>query len=114
MIGGFSVGHNRAGTDGRPSDRSRFSVARVTWLSMTIVSNSTCYCTRAYKILDNELRRVEATNRGQNAGSLRSLEDPVIDWVKVASGSGGPRYGQIPGVNLTRRFHARCGNPVRA
>lgn len=96
MIGGFSVGHNRAGTDGRPSDRSRFSVARVTWLSMTIVSNSTCYCTRADKILDNELRRVEATNRGQNAASLRSLEDPVIDWVKVASGLGARDTDRFP------------------
>jgi hypothetical protein len=96
MIGGFSVGHNKAGTDGRPSDRSRFSVARVTWLSMTIVANSTCYRTRAYKILDNELRRAGAINRGQNAASLRSLEDPVIDWVKVASGLGARDTDRFP------------------
>jgi hypothetical protein len=96
MIGGFSVGHNRAGTDGRLSDRSRFSVARVTWLSMTIVPNSTCYCSRADKFLDNELRRVGATNRGQNAASLRSLEDPVIDWVKVASGLGARDTDKFP------------------
>lgn len=48
------------------------------------------YANRAYKILDNELKRVGATNRGQNAASLMSLEDPIIDWVKVASGLGVP------------------------
>lgn len=46
------------------------------------------YGNRAYSILNNELKRVGATNRGQNTASLMSLENPSINWVNLASGLG--------------------------
>ncbi|ARM90246.1 acetolactate synthase large subunit protein [Rhizobium sp. CIAT894] len=46
------------------------------------------YANRAYRILNNELKRVGAENHGSNAASLMSLENPSIDWVQVAGGLG--------------------------
>lgn len=46
------------------------------------------YSNRAYAILNAELNRVGVSGRNAAAASLLSLENPAIDWVKLATGMG--------------------------
>ena len=45
---------------------------------------------RAYQILRGELTNVGATNPGRKAIDMLSLENPTLDWVKLAEGQGVP------------------------
>ncbi|MBN3848868.1 MULTISPECIES: acetolactate synthase large subunit [Burkholderiaceae] len=46
------------------------------------------YANRGYKILSNELKRVGATNEGALAASMFDLQNPSLDWVRLATGMG--------------------------
>jgi acetolactate synthase-1/2/3 large subunit len=46
------------------------------------------YANRSYAILNVELMRVGATGRGPKALSMLDLDDPSLDWVKLAEGMG--------------------------
>jgi acetolactate synthase-1/2/3 large subunit len=43
---------------------------------------------RSYAILNGELARVGARNAGPKALSMLDLHDPVLDWVRIATGMG--------------------------
>ena len=46
------------------------------------------FANRSYVILNVELKRVGATERGPKALSMLDLHDPVLDWVSLARGMG--------------------------
>jgi acetolactate synthase-1/2/3 large subunit len=46
------------------------------------------FANRSYVILNVELKRVGATERGPKALSLLDLHNPVLDWVSLAAGMG--------------------------
>lgn len=46
------------------------------------------YANRGYKILNNELKRVGASQDGARAASMFDLQDPSLDWVALAAGMG--------------------------
>ncbi|MDB5773543.1 MAG: hypothetical protein JWM42_3917 [Burkholderia sp.] len=46
------------------------------------------FANRSYAILHNELKMVGAGEPGHNARRMLDLDDPAIDWVKLANGAG--------------------------
>jgi len=48
------------------------------------------YANRSYAVLNQELRLVQATSRGERALSLLDLHNPSLDWTKLAEGMGVP------------------------
>jgi acetolactate synthase I/II/III large subunit len=48
------------------------------------------WANRAYAILKGELANVGALNPGRKALDMISLDDPALDWVKLANGMGVP------------------------
>ncbi len=46
------------------------------------------FANRGYAILHGEMRKVGVANPGQNARRMLDIEDPEIDWVKLAGGMG--------------------------
>jgi acetolactate synthase-1/2/3 large subunit len=46
------------------------------------------FANRSYAILHNELKMVGASEPGHNARRMLNLDDPAIDWVKLANGAG--------------------------
>jgi acetolactate synthase-1/2/3 large subunit len=46
------------------------------------------FANRSYAILNVELMRVGATERGPKALSMLDLHDPSLDWTKLAEGMG--------------------------
>jgi acetolactate synthase-1/2/3 large subunit len=46
------------------------------------------YANRAYAILQGELKQVGAGNPGVNASRMLNLDQPALDWVKMAEGMG--------------------------
>lgn len=48
------------------------------------------FANRAYKILHSELARVGAENPGPRAQSMLRIDQPTLDWVKIAEGQGVP------------------------
>ncbi|POR47716.1 acetolactate synthase-1/2/3 large subunit [Paraburkholderia eburnea] len=46
------------------------------------------YANRGYRILANELKRVNARTDGAHAASMFDLENPTLDWVALAQGMG--------------------------
>lgn len=48
------------------------------------------WANRAYAILQGELANVGAENPGRKALDMISLDDPALDWVKLANGMGVP------------------------
>jgi acetolactate synthase-1/2/3 large subunit len=46
------------------------------------------WANRAYAILRGELAQVGARNPGRKALDMLSLDDPALDWVKLAGGMG--------------------------
>ncbi len=48
------------------------------------------YANRSYAVLNQELRLVQATGRGERALSLLDLGNPTLDWVSLAAGMGVP------------------------
>ncbi|WP_272700442.1 acetolactate synthase large subunit [Desulfovibrio sp. Fe33] len=48
------------------------------------------YANRSYAVLNQELKLVRAASKGDKALSLLDLQDPSLDWVKLAEGMGVP------------------------
>jgi acetolactate synthase-1/2/3 large subunit len=46
------------------------------------------FANRSYAILHNELKMVGAAEAGHNARRMLNLDDPALDWVKLANGAG--------------------------
>ncbi len=46
------------------------------------------FANRLYKILHGELQNVGAGTPGENARRMLDLDDPALDWVRIASGMG--------------------------
>jgi acetolactate synthase-1/2/3 large subunit len=46
------------------------------------------FANRRYAILQNELKMVGAAEPGENARRMLTLDDPALDWVKLANGAG--------------------------
>ncbi|WP_306755284.1 acetolactate synthase large subunit [Paracoccus actinidiae] len=46
------------------------------------------FANRLYKILQGELRNVGAGAPGENARRMLDLDDPALDWVRIANGMG--------------------------
>ncbi|MDP0929907.1 acetolactate synthase large subunit [Paracoccus onubensis] len=46
------------------------------------------FANRLYKILHGELKNVGAGSAGENARRMLDLDDPALDWVKLANGMG--------------------------
>jgi acetolactate synthase-1/2/3 large subunit len=61
------------------------------------------FANRSYAILNVELLRVGATERGPKAMSMLDLHDPSLDWVKLAEGMG----VEASRAETTEAFHAQ-------
>ena len=46
------------------------------------------FANRLYKILHGELQNVGAGTPGENARRMLDLDDPALDWVRIAGGMG--------------------------
>ncbi|CAG2127176.1 Putative acetolactate synthase large subunit IlvX [Cupriavidus yeoncheonensis] len=62
------------------------------------------YANRGYKILNNELKRVGASQDGARAASMFDLQDPSLDWVALARGMGVEAVSVASGEDFDAAF----------
>jgi acetolactate synthase I/II/III large subunit len=74
--------------------RSKAEVVTVIWAN------------RAYAILRGELTNVGAMNPGRKALDMLSLDEPALDWAKLAAGMGVPARRAETAQAFTDAFRA--------
>ena len=62
----------------------------------------------SYRILKVELSRDGVTSFGPTVRDLTELQEPAIDWVKIAEGFGIPGVRGTTAEDLTREFPCRA------
>ena len=69
------------------------------------------YANRGYKILNNELKRVGASQDGARAASMFDLQDPSLDWVALATGMGVEAVRTVSAADFDAAFASAMQRP---
>ncbi len=67
------------------------------------------FANRSYRILNIEMARTGAGNPGPTAASMLSLDNPAIDWVKLAEAQGVPGVRCTDALDFDRQFARLVG-----
>ncbi|WP_186425116.1 acetolactate synthase large subunit [Cupriavidus metallidurans] len=69
------------------------------------------YANRGYKILNNELKRVGASQDGARAASMFDLQDPSLDWAALATGMGVEAVRTVSAADFDAAFASAMQRP---
>jgi SulP family sulfate permease len=101
------VGENFAST----SATDLQAVPLLGWVFALGVGLALIIATRAYAILQGEMRNVGVNTFGRNAEMMLSLDQPALDWVSLARGMGVPGTRATTGEELAAQLASALATP---